>query len=362
MNWLLSLISSLRSRIICASFLSLGLLSGAVHAEASTIEEMAIPSQALGHPLTVSIYRPSETAPKSGWPVLYLLHGLDGSNRDWSDLGGIQGTLDRLIKSGRIHPMVVVMPNAGNSWYVDSADVHGPGNYETALMTDLPKAIEKRFAPHCERRTRAIAGISMGGFGALRFALKRPDRYVAVASLSGAIWQNVPVNLAAGGSSWTGGGSYFQQVDADTIIGGVDLPPDGAHFGGAFGTPFDARRFNTANVFTLLARQVKAGAALPAIYLTVGDNDSHNLWRGSFALYETLMADREKVEFRVTDGDHVWSLWRRTIEDALVFVDSKFGTPSEAVAPAVAALPEKPQRKPAGPGSSKIASGEALMK
>ncbi|MDQ0390534.1 alpha/beta hydrolase [Labrys monachus] len=361
MNWPVSMNLSLRWRFLGGFLAMAAFLAGTACAPASTLEEMSVPSQALGHALTVSVYRPADPAPKAGWPVLYLLHGLDGSNRDWSDLGGIQGTLDRLIKGGRIHPMVVVMPDAGNSWYVDSADVKGPGNYETAILNDLPKAIEKRFAPHCERRSRAIAGISMGGFGALRFALKRPDRYVAVASLSGAIWQNVPVDLAAGGASWTGAASpYFQRVDPETVIGGVDLPPDGAHFGGAFGTPFDARRFNAANVFTLLARQLKAGAELPAIYLTVGDSDSHNLWRGSFALYETLMADRQKVEFRVTDGDHVWSLWRRTIEDALVFVDSKFGTP--APAPAIAALPDKPRKGPDAPGTSKVASGEAIVK
>jgi S-formylglutathione hydrolase FrmB len=363
MNWLVSLNSSLPARVFCCLFLivAAGLQIDPGPAHASTIEEMSIPSKALGRPLVVSVYRPAEQPPKAGWPVLYLLHGLDGSDRDWSVLGDIQGTLDRLIKGGRIHPMLVVMPSAGNSWYVDSADVNGPGNFETAILTDLPKAIEKRFAPHCERRTRAIAGISMGGFGALRFAFKRPDRYVAVASLSGAIWQNVPVGAAAGGLRWTGAsGAYFQRVDPETVIGGVDLPPDGGHFGGAFGTPFDARRFNAASVFTLLARQVKAGNELPAIYLTVGDNDSHNLWRGSVALYETLMADRQKVEFRVTDGDHVWSLWRRTIEDALVFVDSKFAVPDAS--PAIAALPA-PARKVANtPINPKFAGGEAIVK
>lgn len=343
-----------------ATRLCLGLLCGLAiaNARASTLEEMSFPSKALGHPVTVSVYRPDLPAPQSGWPVLYLLHGLDGNNRDWSTLASIKSTLDGMIKAGRIHPMLVVMPSAGNSWYVDSADVKGPGNYESALLNDLPAAFEKRFAPHCERSSRAIAGISMGGFGALRFALKRPERFVAVASMSGAIWQNIPVAQAE--DAWKGAtGTYFTRVDQATVIGGIDLPPEGAHFGNAFGTPFDARRFNEANVFTLLARQVQAGNQLPAIFLTVGDNDSHNLWRGSMALYETLMADRVKIEFRVTDGDHTWSLWRRTIEDTLEFVSSKFTVPEAA--PLVAVSPAMPSGG-AGATNPKMAAGETIVK
>jgi len=165
----------------------------------------------------------------------------------------------------------------------------------------------------------------MGGFGALRFALIRPDRFVAVASLSGAIWQNLPAGGAPGAPPVSA--DYFRRVDSSTVVSGIDLPPEGRHFGAAFGAPFDPARFNAANVFTLLAQRLREGGRLPAIYLTVGDHDSHDLWRGSIALYETLMADRVDVAFRVTDGDHAWSLWRRSIEDALAFVDSRFGRP-----------------------------------
>jgi len=336
------LVPLVSARALACWFLALvaGFLIGSVQANASTIEQITVPSQALGRPIAVSVYRPDEPIPKAGWPVLYLLHGLHGGNRDWALQGSIKETLDRLIETGRIRRMVVVMPDAGNSWYVDSAEVNGPGNYETAMLYDLPQAIEKRYSPHCGRGSRAIAGLSMGGFGALRFAFKRPDRFVAVASLSGAIWQNVPISHGKL-LPWTGATSpYFQQLDAETVVSGIDLPPDGAHFGSAFGLPFDARRFNSANVFTLLARQLEAKADLPAIYLTVGDHDSHNLWRGSIALYETLMANQVKVEFRVTDGDHVWSLWRRTIEEALTFIDSKFTLPETA--PAMAGAPDNP--------------------
>ena len=307
-----------RARIVLRLFAVLALLGAPVAARPSVVEEVALPSAALGRPLEVSIYRPDGPAPAGGWPVLYLLHGLHGCDRDWPSLGGVQATLDRLIAARRVGPMLVVMPDAGDSWYVDSAEVGGPGNYQTAILDDLPRAIERAYPVRADRAGRAIAGLSMGGFGALRLALTRPDRYVAAASLSGAIWQNLPV--ADSGRA----GEYFRRVDPATVVSGIDLPPEGGHFGAAFGAPFDPRRFNAANVFTLLARRIGEGAALPAIYLTVGDHDSHDLWRGSIALYQTLMADHIGVDFRVTGGDHVWALWRRSIEDVLVFVDSSF--------------------------------------
>jgi S-formylglutathione hydrolase FrmB len=297
----------------------------------STVTLATIPSAALHAPLTVSVYRPDGTAPAEGWPVLYLLHGLNGNCRDWSTLGGLQKTLDALVAERRVRPMVVIMPDAANSWYVDSAAVGGPGDYESALLTDLPDAIEKEFPVRRDRAGRAIAGLSMGGFGALRLALTRPDRFVAVASLSGAIWQNIPSksDVAAAGAKK---GDYFPRLDAATVVSGVDLPPGGDHFGAAFGAPFDAKRFNAANVFTLLANRLHAGDALPAIYLTVGDHDDHGLLRGSIALYNTLLADGVDADFRVTAGFHDWSVWRQSIADVLTFIDSKFSAPAPALA------------------------------
>lgn len=313
--------AALLSCLVAAS----ALLATAEASLASSLEEIAIPSAALGKPMKAEIYRPDGAAPAAGWPVLYLLHGLHGCDRDWTALGGVQATLDRMIAAGKVRPMLVVMPDAGDSWYVNSAAVGGPGDYQTALLDDLPRAIEQSYPVRRDRGGRAIAGLSMGGFGALRLALTRPDRYVAVASLSGAIWQNLPADGASGVSR--SGAEFYRRVDPATVLGGIDLPPDGRHFGAAFGAPFDPRRFNDANVFTLLVRRLGEAAPLPAIYLTVGDHDSHDLWRGSIALYETLMADGVAVDFRVTDGDHVWALWRRSIEDALAFFNSKIIDP-----------------------------------
>lgn len=296
-------------------------------ARAGTIEQFTAVSATSAAPLVASIYRPGGPAPAGGWPVLYLLHGHDGDERSWPDLGNIGPTLDRLIASGAIPPLLVVMPRAGNSWYVNSLDIGGPADMESLLLGDLRIAVEARFPVRHDRGGRAIAGLSMGGFGALHLAFARPDLFIAVASLSGALWQNVPVedlDKSADQLALIQDAAYFSRRDAATVTAGVVLVNDGPHFNGAFGTPFDARRFNKVNVFTALETIRQSQAPLPAVYLACGDDDGLELWRGTFALFETLRADGYTAQLRITDGAHDWSLWRTSVEGALTFIAGKW--------------------------------------
>lgn len=296
---------------------------------AGSLQSFHFQSAALGQDQVAQVYVPSGDAPKGGWPVLYLLHGLNGSATDWDRLGKIRSTMDKLTEDGEIRPLLIVMPSGGNSWYVDSADVKGPGNYATAIAHDLAQAVEASFPVGKDRSHRAIAGLSMGGFGALRLGLADPGRYSAIAALSPAIWQNIPSAAVEKTSKDLEimRSSYFQKADPDTVTTGIVLPPDGSHFGGAFGTPFDARRFNASNVFTLLERAVESKKNLPSIFLTVGDDDSHLLWRGAIAFFETMRMDGRMIDFRVTNGDHNWECWKASLGDALRFIDRNMMQP-----------------------------------
>ncbi len=309
-------------RALAAAALGLVLLGSAAEA-GGAIRPFSYHSAALDADRTAQVYVPAGDAPDDGWPVLYLLHGLHGHPADWASLGDLRATLDRMIDERQIKPLLVVMPDGSDSWYVDSAEVGGPGNYATAIGHDLQVAVEQAFPVGTDRLHRAVAGISMGGYGALRFGLAQPERYGAVAALSPAIWQNVPAKpfMAAGPDALRASPAYFQRADASTVTVGIDAPPDGRHFGTAFGTPFDPKRFNDANVFTLLEQDIEAKRYLPPIYLTTGDDDSHLLWRGAIAFFETMQADRRWMEFRVTNGDHNWALWRSSLVDAVAFVD-----------------------------------------
>ncbi len=315
--------SQSRSRSIWLSALLLGLALLCGPAKAGVLQQFHYASPALGRDQSAMVYVPSSTR-RENWPVLYLLHGRNGSAGDWDRLADIKAVLDRMIEEKRIRPLLVVMPEGENSWYVDSAAVGGPGDFGTDIQRDLPAAIEAAFPVATDRLHRAIAGLSMGGYGALRIALTNPDRYGAVAALSPAIWQNIPLK-AAPATDAEGAPLYFRWVDPSTVTVGIDLPPGGSHFGGAFGTPFDPARFNDQNVFTALQRALRAKKRLPSIFLSVGDDDSHLLWRGSIAFFETMQASGRSMDFRVTDGDHNWTLWKQSMIDAIVFVDQILG-------------------------------------
>ena len=303
-----------------------GLLLSTGTAGAGTVERHETASPALGRPLVSMVYVPDGEPPVGGWPTLYLLHGHNSNETNWLNRGDIEATLDRMIADRRIRPLVVVMPRGDNSWYVDSKAVGGPGDYETAFVQDLRGDIETSFPVRRDQGGRAIAGFSMGGFGALHLALANPDLYASVASLSGAIWHNVPskdLDKTGDELDLLAEAAYFNRVDLHTILVGIVLPQPG-HFNGAFGTPFDARLFNSQNIFTLLSQQLGRERELPAMYLSVGDDDSHKLWRGAIALFETMQADGRDAELRITDGDHVWDVWKESIKDALVFMDHQF--------------------------------------
>ena len=112
------------------------------------------------------------------YPVLYLLHGLFGRHDDW-----VERT--HLVREATGLKLIVVMPEGGDGWYTDSATVPND-RYESHLVRELLPEIDNRYRTIGERRGRAIAGLSMGGYGAFKAALKRPGLFALAASFSGA--------------------------------------------------------------------------------------------------------------------------------------------------------------------------------
>jgi len=117
------------------------------------------------------------------FPVLYLLHGLSDDNTAWTRRTSIERYVEGL-------PLIVVMPNGQRSWYVDAVGKRNE-NYETYIATELVGFVDRTFHTIPEARGRAIAGLSMGGYGSLLLAVKHPDIFSVAHSFSGA------VNMAA---------------------------------------------------------------------------------------------------------------------------------------------------------------------
>ena len=136
-----------------------------------------------------SIYLPAdyEDALKTGkkYPVLYLLHGMWSHNNEWLDNGKVKQTTDAAIKAGKLADMIVVMPNAYDSFYVDGY-MQGI-NYESFFWNDFVPYIERTYPVSTERDQTAIAGLSMGGFGCSYYAFTHPEEFFLCYEMSGAV-------------------------------------------------------------------------------------------------------------------------------------------------------------------------------
>jgi enterochelin esterase-like enzyme len=283
--------------------------------------KLNVPSRNFGSLIPTVVFVPRGTPPSAGWPVVLLLHGLGGTEVDWTALGEADATYRKLLSSKAVRPAVIIMPGMGSNWYVDSLETGGV-KAESAVIADLIPYLRETLHLSKDAQDTSIIGNSMGGYGALRLALKYPEMFGRVALLSPAIWQNVPtheMNLPPEKINLLIESTYFHTGDDGSVTAGVALPNPGPHFNRAFGEPFDPRRFNALNPFTLLEKRLADGSPLPLIYATVGGDDSHLLWRGALALFETMKAAHRPIAFHMTDGDHTWDVWRAALPDALKF-------------------------------------------
>lgn len=159
----------------------------------TTVHSPALAGNLLGDPpdRPVAIYLPPGYASgASRYPVIYLLHGFGSTSKateGWTrgTWANVPGMMDRLIAAGKIQKMIVVMPDAstrlGGAFYTNSV---ATGNWEDFIAHDLVGSIDSRYRTIPHASSRGIAGHSMGGYGALKLAMKHPDTYGSVYSLS----------------------------------------------------------------------------------------------------------------------------------------------------------------------------------
>ncbi len=267
-------------------------IAGPVYA-GDVSRDLSMPSAALGRPLVYSIYKPDGAA--RDLPVVYLLHGRNSKPADWLDMAHAAQTVDRLIAARRIPPCLIVLPDGGNSWYA--------GAMATAIASELPAEIERRFAASPSRGQRAIAGNSMGGFGALGIALAYPERFAAAASMSGALWTNLEVP------------SPLDETMRARIA---------RVFDGAFGTPFERGNFLKHSAYAL-ASALPAAMPKPAIYLAAGTEDFGTIRAQSDDLARLLKDKGFDVESETAPGGHEWGTWERALPQALEFIARRWG-------------------------------------
>jgi enterochelin esterase-like enzyme len=264
-----------------------GLLAACICvAHASEVATFEFESQTLERRWGCTVYLPEGyEANQLRYPVFYLLHGNGQKHSDWAANGGIQATADALIASGKIPPTIIVMPDAGTTWYVDRKE-----KMETAFFQDLMPEIEARFRTIAARNGRVIGGLSMGGYGALRYVLKYPEKFAAAALLSPAIYDPEPP------------------------------PNSSARRVGVFGAPdYDARVWQELNYPSLLEAYFAKQRPVP-LFIHSGDDDEFLIEADATKLYSLLRARGQPAELRIVDGAHDWNVWRNAIGEAMTYI------------------------------------------
>lgn len=235
-----------------------------------------VASAALGRTMKYRVLLP-EGYERSGdqYRALYLLHGLNGDYTDWS-------TRSELTRIARALPLVIVMPDGENAWYTNAAD-KGP-RFEDYVADDLVKDVERKYRVIRSRYGRAIAGLSMGGYGALKIALKRPDTFAAAGGFSSAFGVTDPAfddTMPA----------YKDQLYRIYGLAGSDT--------------------RTANDILLIAGKAKPETA-PSLYLDCGTADP--LLPENRELVAILQKRGFAYEYHEVPGAHTWDYWNRRVE------------------------------------------------
>ena len=276
-------------------FLLLILLSAAPAFAAGRMECNSVQSKYVPNPVAYCALLPPsyDTQPARKFPVLYFLHGL-GEDPSFLVTTGGWRLIEDAQEQKRIGEFVLITPQAGSSFYINSRD--GQVKYEDFFIRDFIPQMEKRFHLLSTRSGRAIGGVSMGGYGALRFAFKYPQMFVAVAAHMPALLEQLPR-----GSSGAGLASFL---------------------GAAFGRPLDEEfwRANTPFVFARTAdlRGLK-------IYTDCGDQDDFGFDAGVMAMDKLLAARRIPHSFHIYPGAHDWSFVAQHFEASLKMISVALG-------------------------------------
>ncbi len=264
-------------------------------------EGLTIQSARLGKAVRYSVYLPADYETSNRlYPVVYLLHGYTDNDTGWLQFGEANRIADDLIASGDIPPMILVMPDAGVSWYVDNFDGSVP--YESFFIEELIPMIERTYRARPEKQFRGVAGLSMGGFGTLVYSMRHPDLFAAGAALSAAVWTRDQL-LDMPQEQWE---QWAKPVYGPGLQGKERLTPHLLSYNAIEIT-------NTADPEQL--RKVR-------LYIDCGDDDF--LTVGNAALHIALTEREIPHEYRSRDGRHTWSYWRTGLPDALRFIGESF--------------------------------------
>jgi putative tributyrin esterase len=246
-------------------------------------------SEVLRLSTSMTVVLPQETSAQIGMrgaarggapPTLYLLHGLSDDDTIWLRRTSIERYVAPL-------GLAVVMPQVNRSFYAD--EVHG-NRYWTFLTEEIPALVGSFFRLSDRREDTFVAGLSMGGYGALKWALRQPGRFAAAASLSGAV--DVARRQQTGTPEDP---QFFDRIFGDRAVAGTD-----------------------DDLLWLLDQADPSTVASPRLYLSCGTDDV--LYEENVAFRDACDAKGVPLTVDFGPGEHEWGYWDARIQDVLAWL------------------------------------------
>ena len=263
------------------------------------------PSKILGHPVPYCVILPPsyDSQQTQRYPVLYSLHGLGGNSQTLIQSGGLD-LIEDLWQQKRIGEFLIVTPDAGRSFYINSRD--GRVRYEDFFIREFVPLIETHYRIRRERAERGVSGMSMGGYGALRFAFLHPQLFGSVSAHSAALIEKAPrFNMSA-----------QQDMGISRFLGA------------AFGSPFDPAFWDRESPLTIVRNGPRPTGL--RIHFDCGTDDSYGFNRGAVAFDKLLSSRHIPHEFHLYTGSHDWPYFAQHLPASLAFHSRAFGLPSSA--------------------------------
>lgn len=235
-------------------------------------------------PYNVILPTDYDASPTTRYPVLYLLHGLTGHYSDWASRSNV-------ADYAKQYRLIVVTPEGNDGWYTNSATI-ATDKYESYILDELLPDVQQRYRTIEARYGRAIAGLSMGGYGAIKFGLKSPQTFAFAASMSGAF--------------------------AIPRIAEKDLGPLGPVLTKLFG-PAGSETRKANDIFDIVENMPAARiAALPFFYFDCGTEDPlPTVFTSNRDLARLMFEKKIPHEFRQLPGEHSWVYWDRQVRHIL---------------------------------------------
>jgi len=250
--------------------------------------------------------QPSNRNPRR-YPVLYFLHGL-GDNEQTLFKGGGWDVVQELRRQGQIADFLIVAAEGKSSFYINSADGHT--RYNDFFIREFIPYIESHYSIRRDRTSRGISGVSMGGYGALRFTFAYPEMFASVSAQSAALISEAPRSSKTPGSEASGA----------EMLGGMQ-----GMLGAVFGNPFDISHWNQNSPF-ILAKQNRSRirAAKLSIYFNCGRDDEFGFEKGAGELDKQLIAEGIPHEYHIYPGNHGAEYFLAHLGDTLKFHSQAF--------------------------------------